>query len=29
MKRRDLAWTIYDHLNMNRATRYTATDEAA
>tara|TARA_Y100000592_G_C5479029_1_gene324189 strand:- start:1122 stop:2357 length:1236 start_codon:yes stop_codon:yes gene_type:complete len=22
----DLAWTIYDHLNMNRTTRYTATD---
>ena len=22
----DLAWTIYDHLNMNRASRYTATD---
>ena len=22
----DLAWTIYDHLNMNRTSRYTATD---
>ena len=22
----DLAWTIYDHLNMNRSSRYTATD---
>jgi hypothetical protein len=22
----DLAWTIYDHLNMNKTARYTATD---